>query len=355
MNLDDRKFKILEAVIRNYLQTGEPVGSRTISKDSDMALSSATIRNEMADLEEMGYIIQPHTSAGRIPTDKGYRLYVESILAQKEQKENEIHSRDEIIRKREKELARIKEEYASKMDRVEEVMQAVARTLANDTNYTTMISSTVSRGHKIKFVQLSRVENNKLLVVIVMEGNIIRNKVFMINKTVSDESLLKLNMMLNTTVTGLSLDQLEDHFDRIERENGSQPLLREVLDIIFETIRNADDVQIVTGGTTNIFKYPELCVSEIARDLITALEDKKGLTSLISPVSPDDGSIRFYIGEETPVKSMKDCSVVTATYELSDGVSGTIGIIGPKRMDYEMVVETLNNIRMRLDDLFKKT
>lgn len=352
MELDDRKFRILEAVIRNYLQTGEPVGSRTISKDSDMALSSATIRNEMADLEEMGYIIQPHTSAGRIPTDKGYRLYVDSIL---KQKEHEISRRDALIKKREKELAKIKEEYASKMDRVEEVMQAVARTLANDTNYTTMISSSVGQGHKIKFVQLSRVETYKLLVVIVMENNIIRNKVFMISETLSDESLLKLNMMLNTTVTGLTVDELKRQLVRLERENGSQPLLREVLNIIFETVQNADDVQIVTGGTTNIFKYPELCVSEIARDLITALEDKKGLTSLISPATPADGSIRFYIGEETPVKSMKDCSVVTATYELSDGVSGTIGIIGPKRMDYEMVVETLNNIRMRLDDLFNKS
>ena len=352
MELDERKFKILEAVIQNYLQTGEPVGSRTISKDSDMALSSATIRNEMADLEEMGYIIQPHTSAGRIPTDKGYRLYVDSILRQKE---HEISTRDAIIKKREKELARIKEEYASKMDRVEEVMQAVARTLADDTNYTTMISSSVGRGHRIKFVQLSKVEKNKLLVVIVMEGNIIRNKVFMISENISEESLLKLNMMLNTTVSGLSIEELERQLIKLEKQNGEQPLLREVLSIIFETVRNADDVQIVTSGTTNIFKYPELCVSEIARDLITALEDKKGLTSLINSPSPEDGSIRFYIGEETPVKSMKDCSVVTATYELSDGVSGTIGIIGPKRMDYEMVVETLNNIRMRLDDLFNKT
>ena len=352
MELDERKFKILEADIRNYLQTGEPVGSRTISKDSDMALSSATIRNEMADLEEMGYIIQPHTSAGRIPTDKGYRLYVDSIL---QQKEHEINRRDALIKKREKELAKIKEEYASRMDRVEEVMQEVARTLANDTNYTTMISSYVGGGHRIKFVQLSRVEVHRLLVVIVMEGNIIRNKVFMTSDVLSDDSLLKLNMMLNTTVTGLTVEELENQLARIEKEHGSQPYLREVLDIIFETVRNADDVHIVTGGTTNIFKYPELCVSEIARDLITALEDKKGLTSLISPVSPQDGSIKFYIGEETPVKSMKDCSVVTATYELSDGVSGTIGIIGPKRMDYEMVVETLNNIRMRLDDLFRKT
>ncbi len=352
MELDVRKFKILEAVIRNYLQTGEPVGSRTISKDSDLSLSSATIRNEMADLEDMGYIIQPHTSAGRIPTDKGYRLYVESILAHKEKA---LSTREENIKKREKELDAMEKEYSSKMDQMKDIMEAVARSLADDTNYATMISSCMGKCNRIKFVQLSRLEEQKLLVVIVLEGNIIRNKVFNITKNITEDSIARLNMLINTTVTGLSVDELERQLGVLEAQSGSQPMLREVLEIIFETIRNADDVQIVTGGTTNIFKYPELCAGEIARDLITTLEDKQGLTSLISPGVPEEGAIRFYIGEETPVKAMKDCSVVTATYELSDGMRGTIGIIGPKRMDYEMVVETLNNIRMRLDDLFRKT
>ena len=351
MELDDRKFKILEAVIQDYLRTGEPVGSRTIAKISDLSLSSATIRNEMADLEEMGYIVQPHTSAGRVPTDKGYRLYVDSILAQKAHAESQ---RDAALKKRQKELENIKKEYASRLDRMEDVMQAVARTLANDTNYATMISTSSGRNNKIKFVQLSRVEEKKLLVVIVMEGNVIRNKVFRVSETISEKNILRLNMMLNTTVTGLSVEQLEERLSAIEAENGNQPMLREVLNIIFETVRNADDVQIVTGGTTNIFKYPELSVSEIARDLITTLEDKQGLTSFVETVPPESGGIKFYIGDETPVKSMRDCSVVTASYQLSDGTTGTIGIIGPKRMDYEMVVETLNNIRMRLDDLFSK-
>ena len=351
MELDNRKFKILEAVIQDYLRTGEPVGSRTIAKISDLSLSSATIRNEMADLEEMGYIVQPHTSAGRVPTDKGYRLYVDSILAQKAHAESQ---RDAALKKREKELENIKKEYASRLDRMEDVKQAVARTLANDTNYATMISTASGRNNKIKFVQLSRVEEKKLLVVIVMEGNVIRNKVFRVSETISEKNILRLNMMLNTTVTGLSVEQLEERLSAIEAENGNQPMLREVLNIIFETVRNADDVQIVTGGTTNIFKYPELSVSEIARDLITTLEDKQGLSGFLETVAPESEGIRFYIGEETPVKSMRDCSVVTASYELSDGTTGTIGIIGPKRMDYEMVVETLNNIRMRLDDLFSK-
>ncbi len=351
MELDERKFTILEAVIRNYLITGEPVGSRTISKDSDLSLSSATIRNEMADLEDMGYIIQPHTSAGRVPTDKGYRLYVDSLLASKEKA---ILSRQELLKKKEKEIEAIRREYESRMEEVEGVMKAVARTLAQDTNYATVVSSPMGNTSRIKFIQLSKLEERKLLVVIVLDGNVIRNKVFMVSEEISDKNILKLNMMLNTTVAGITLDELEKQLNRLDSKSGKEHLLKEVLSIIYQTLKNADDVQIYTSGAMNIFKYPELSDSEIARDLITTLEEKESLASLITRTESNADGIQFYIGEETPVKSMKDCSVVTASYELGNGVSGTIGIIGPKRMDYEMVVETLNSIRLMLDDLFEK-
>lgn len=351
MELDERKFTILEAVIRNYLITGEPVGSRTISKDSDLSLSSATIRNEMADLEDMGYIIQPHTSAGRVPTDKGYRLYVDSLLASKEKA---ILSRQELLKKKEKEIEAIRREYESRMEEVEGVMKAVARTLAQDTNYATVVSSPMGNTSRIKFIQLSKLEERKLLVVIVLDGNVIRNKVFMVSEEISDKNILKLNMMLNTTVAGITLDELEKQLNRLDSKSGKEHLLKEVLSIIYQTLKNADDVQIYTSGAMNIFKYPELSDSEIARDLITTLEEKESLASLITRTESNADGIQFYIGEESPVKSMKDCSVVTATYELGNGISGTIGIIGPKRMDYEMVVETLNSIRLMLDDLFEK-
>ncbi|MDU0938978.1 MAG: heat-inducible transcriptional repressor HrcA [Clostridiales bacterium] len=351
MELDERKFKILEAVIRNYLITGEPAGSRTISKDPDLSLSSATIRNEMADLEDMGYIIQPHTSAGRVPTDKGYRLYVDSLLASKEKA---ILSRQELLKKKEKEIEAIRREYESRMEEVEGVMRAVARTLAQDTNYATVVSSPMGNTSRIKFIQLSKLEERKLLVVIVLDGNVIRNKVFMVSEEISDKNILKLNMMLNTTVAGITLDELEKQLNRLDSKSGKEHLLKEVLSIIYQTLKNADDVQIYTSGATNIFKYPELSDSEIARDLITTLGEKESLASLITRTESNADGIQFYIGEESPVKSMKDCSVVTATYELGNGISGTIGIIGPKRMDYEMVVETLNSIRLMLDDLFEK-
>ena len=203
--LDDRKVKILKAVIQNYLDTGEPVGSRTISKLTDLQLSSATIRNEMADLEELGYIVQPHTSAGRIPTDKGFRLYVDDLMAQKEE---EISLREQQVGDKEKELDSMKDALSEKVDRVEELLQNVAKVLANNTNYATMITTPKVTGNKLRFVQLSQLEPNKLLAVIVMEGNLIRNKVITISEDISPENLLKLNLLLNTTLTGLTLQEM---------------------------------------------------------------------------------------------------------------------------------------------------
>ena len=160
MQLDERKIKIMQAIIRNYLETGEPVGSRTISKYTDLNLSSATIRNEMADLEEMGYILQPHTSAGRIPSDKGYRLYVDTMMEEKD-----------------RELEELKEMILEKEDKMDNLLKQVAKLLAVNTNYATMISAPTVHGNKLKFIQLSKVDVNQLLAVIVMEGNVIKNNI----------------------------------------------------------------------------------------------------------------------------------------------------------------------------------
>ena len=360
MELDDRKLKILKAVIQNYLETGEPVGSRTISKYTDLKLSSATIRNEMADLEELGYIVQPHTSAGRIPTDKGYRLYVDDLMAQKKQ---ELEDRESKVSDREKEVDSMRDILNEKVDRVEELLQNVAKVLAKDTNYATMITAPQVKGNKLKFVQLSQLESDKILAVIVMEGNIIRNKVIDVSEALSQENILKLNILLNTTLTGLTLEQMNlSIVSKMENQAGEHmQLVKEVLDAIVEAISNEDQLEIYTIGATNIFKYPELSDSVKASELIYTLEEKQSLSGLIADQQSgkdeeaDDHGIQVYIGNETPVASMKDCSVVTATYELQDGLKGTIGIIGPKRMDYEKVVESLKTIQTQLDEVFKKT
>lgn len=361
MDLDERKVKILKAIIHNYLETGEPVGSRTISKLEGVNLSSATIRNEMADLEELGYIIQPHTSAGRIPSDKGYRFYVDDMMRQRE---SNVSKREARLSIKEAELDNVRESLDEQVDKVEELLQNVAKVLATTTNYATMVSTPKVKGNKLKFIQLSSLEPNKILAVLVMEGNLIRNKVIKISEGISQENLLKLNILFNTTLTGLTLEEMNlSLISKLESQVKEHAgIVKEVLDAIVETINKADSLKIYTSGATNIFKYPELSDSDKASELIYALEEKNDLSNLVLDQGelvdnddPKNTGIQVYIGDETPVESMKDCSVVTATYELSDGLKGTIGIIGPKRMDYEKVVENLQNIRSQLDNVFKKS
>lgn len=349
MELDERKMKILHAIIHNYLDTGEPVGSRTISKYTDMNLSSATIRNEMSDLEELGYIVQPHTSAGRIPSDKGYRIYVDNMILEKEK---------EVIEK-EKEVLEMKDFLVKKVEKVEELLQNMAKTLASDTNYATMITSPQNKKNRLKFLQLSQVEAKRLLCVIVMDGNIIKNKIFEIKKELDSETILKLNILFNTSLNGLSLEEINIGITtRMTNQAGEQrDLVRNILDAIADAIATEDNLEIYTSGVTNIFKYPELSNKERASELICTLEEKQLLTSLITNELNDENNtkIQVYIGQETPVQTMKDCSVVTATYEFEKGVHGTIGIIGPKRMDYEKVLEALKSVKTQLDTVFKKT
>ncbi|GAB6160324.1 heat-inducible transcriptional repressor HrcA [Howardella ureilytica] len=350
MELDERKKKILNALIENYLETGEPVGSRTISKSSDLSLSSATIRNEMADLEEMGLIVQPHTSAGRIPTDEGYRFYVESLL---NSHKIEVNKKERQIKAKQDEIDDLRKMLNSN-GQVDDVMQNLAGMLAENTNYATVVMSSYGDGNRIKFIQLSKLEENKILVVVVLEGNYIRNKVFLLDNDITNEAISNLNIMINTSIAGLTTKELEKQIQLLgESDNSRDKILCDMYSIIVDTIHNTDDVHMYTSGTTNIFRYPELSVSDTARELITTFEKKHALSDFMNNNSDGTG-IKVYIGKETSIEAMKDCSIITATYDLSNGVKGTIGIIGPKRMDYEMVLETLNNIRLRLDDLFDK-
>lgn len=341
--LDERKTKILQAIIRNYLETGEPVGSRTISKYSDLNLSSATIRNEMADLEELGYIIQPHTSAGRIPSDKGYRFYVDMLM---DSQQREVHELKELMIERQ--------------DKMEKVLKQVAKVLATNTNYAAMISSPQYRGNKVKCIQMTQVDDSQILAVIVLEGNIVKNKMIPIREAIGHDTLFKLNVLLNTGINGLSIEEINlDVITKMKEQAGEHGgLVNEVLDAVAQAIHEQEDVEIFTSGATNIFKYPELSDHEKASQLISTFEEKKQLATLISDNGendPGEHGIQVYIGNETPVQTMKDCSVVTATYDLGKGMKGTIGIIGPKRMDYENVVNTLKTLMIQLDQIFDRS
>ncbi|MCR5478202.1 MAG: heat-inducible transcriptional repressor HrcA [Lachnospiraceae bacterium] len=340
MEMDARKTVILQAIIRNYLETGEPVGSRTISKDTDLNLSSATIRNEMADLEEMGYIEQPHTSAGRIPTDKGYRFYVDTMMEAKD-----------------REMSEMKDVLLERQDRLEDMLRSVVKLLAQDTKYGAMITAPSTHSNKLKFIQLSRVDTAHLLAVIVIEGNVIRNRILTTQEELDEETVLKLNMLLNTQLAGVSISEINlSMIAAMKQQAGIHSgVIGEVIDAVAEAI-SEEDLQVYTSGATNILRYPELADNEKASQLISTFEEKALLGDLLTPEGTEAGSetgIQVYIGSETKVQGMQDCSVVTASYELGDGLRGTIGIVGPKRMDYDKVVGTLKQLRTKLDDLYR--
>ncbi|MCR5735645.1 MAG: heat-inducible transcriptional repressor HrcA [Lachnospiraceae bacterium] len=343
MELSERKKNILYAIIKTYLESGEPVGSRTISKYSDLNLSSATIRNEMSDLEEMGYILQPHTSAGRIPSDKGYRFYVDRLM---EDKEREVNEMKEIL--------------VEKADKIERVLKQVARSLSVNTNYAAMISAPQYHRNKLKFIQLSRMSDSQIVVVIVIEGNIIKNQIIDIEEPIDDETMLKLNILLNTSMNGLTIDEINlAMITKMKEQAGIHSrFISDVIDVVAEAVKGDEDLEIYTSGANNIFKYPELADNEKASEIISAFEEKKQLSEIVYDTlsnNTDEGrGIQIYIGEESPVKNMKNCSVVTATYELDEGMQGTIGIIGPKRMDYDKVVDTLKSLTSQLDEMYRK-
>ena len=319
LELSERQLTILDAIIRNYLATGEPVGSRTISKYTDLNLSSATIRNEMSDLEEMGYIVQPHTSAGRIPSDKGYRLYVDHLI--------------ETNDKKEKELSDMKELVIENTEKMEQVLK------------------------------LSQVDDQHLLAVIVMNNNMVRNKMLDLYEPLDNETILKLNILLNTSLNGLAMNEINlGNIASIKERAGIHSgIVSDVIDALAQTFAESEDLKIYTSGATNILKYPELSDSNNAATLLSAFEEKEELASLVTESlsdseKKDNGTgIQVYIGNESPIQTMKDCSVVTATYDLGEGVKGTIGIVGPKRMDYEKVMDNLKTLKSQLDGIYKKS
>ncbi|SFG13577.1 heat-inducible transcription repressor HrcA [Lachnospiraceae bacterium C7] len=337
--LDERKIKILDAIIRNYLATGEPVGSRTISKYTDLNLSSATIRNEMSDLEDLGYILQPHTSAGRIPSDKGYRFYV-----------------DHLIQEKDREVTEMKEFVIEKTEKMEQVLKKVAKLLANNTNYATMITASSNHNNKIKFIQLSCVDANQVLAVIVMNSNIVRNRMISVDEAVDNEIILKLNILLNTALNGLSIEEINlGVISQIKEKAGSHSkLVNDVLDTLAQSFKEEEGLEVYTSGATNILKYPELSDTGKVTNLLEAFEDKEELASMMAEQlgDTDETGIQVYIGNESPIQTMRDCSVVTATYDLGEGVKGTVGIIGPKRMDYEKVMDSLKSLKNQLDGVF---
>ncbi len=339
MFLDDRKKLILHAIIDDYISTAEPIGSRSVSKKHELGLSSATIRNEMADLEEMGYLIQPHTSAGRIPSDKGYRFYVDQLMKACELTVEEVNI--------------IKSEMETKISELSQLLKQASATMSRFTRYTSMAATPERKNNVLKAVQVVPIERGSALVVVVTSAGIVKNSLVKIPESVSPEFLIRVSNIFNEKLSGLTLEQINIVVIReIEYLIGSShEILLPILNGVTECINQIDSSEVYLDGTTNIFNYPEFSDVVKAREFLNLMDTKDLLSLVLSSIgSEDKNDIKIHIGKENKIEEMQDCSLITATYNLGGIVIGTIGIIGPTRMEYARVLAAMNYVRKKINE-----
>lgn len=339
MALNDRKIQILQAIINNYVETAEPVGSRTIAKKYNLGISSATIRNEMSDLEEMGFILQPHASSGRIPSDMGYRLYVDHLMQKKELGEKEQRYLQSLI--------------SRDISQIDYLMEETAKALSILTNYTTIISEPKGQQARIKQIRLLPLDSASILLVIATEENFIKNHVIKMGEVPSEEKIFDIGICLNRLLQGCALREIDAPLVARLQESlwEYRELLPPILKAIEATMRSADKVQLHMSGTKNILAFPEFADIQKAKSLFQALEEKDVLVTLLEESKNND--LQVLIGSENTVQSMQDCSVITATYKMGDSTRGTIGIVGPTRMDYSQVISVLNGMVQNIEKVLK--
>ncbi|WP_027627861.1 heat-inducible transcriptional repressor HrcA [Ruminiclostridium cellobioparum] len=337
MLLDDRKLKILQAIIDDYISTAEPVGSRTIAKKHELGLSSATIRNEMADLEDMGFLEQPHTSAGRVPSDKGYRLYVDQLMKINDLSESDIEN--------------IRNAMDIRINELSQLIRNASVVMSQFTKYTSMAVTPHIKRSVLKAVQVVPIEPGKALVIVVTDSNIVRNNLIRVPEKITPDVIIQVSNMLNDKLKGYTLEMLKTNFLNGEAEQlTSLPydLMRPILDGIEDLIKLIDRPEIYLEGTTNILNFPEFKEVQKAKEFLSLLDEKKLMSELLN-THGNNNEIVIQIGNENVIQGIKDCSIVTASYSIDDYVIGSIGIIGPTRMEYSKVVSSLNYIRNKIN------
>lgn len=328
MELDMRKMRILQAIIDDYILTATPVGSRTVSKKSDIALSSATIRNVMSDLEEMGYLEQPHTSAGRIPSEKAYRLYVNSIMHRAMLTESEQRF--------------IQNCYSNTINKVDEIVRQTAWVLSNMTKYTSLVLSPNINAVKLKHIQLVPVTEGKALVVIVTDAGITRDYMIRVPRDITAEQLERISRILTERLRNKRLDTVnqEEIPELYVTMKEQRDFLNDTLDTVRKSVENGSKLEL--SGANNMLNYPEYSDMDRARSFLNVIESKDMLRSMLTEATKVEFSVT--IGTENPSEDMKDCSLVTATYKVGGTPLGSLGVIGPTRMDYARVLAVLGQL-----------
>ena len=337
MAMDDRKMRILQAIIDDYILTGIPVGSRTISRKYETSLSSATIRNEMSDLEELGYLDQPHVSAGRIPSAKAYRLYVDNLL-----KAGRIRSDN---------AESIHAHFSGRVHQMEDVIDHAAQVISSLTNYTAVVLPPKGKQPRLQTVQLVPVSADSALVVIVTDSGIVRDSVIRVGSEMDGDTLYSISRALTETLRGCTLQEACERMpELIQRMHGNDEILEGLYGYLSDDQRRGRSAHVAIGGTSNMLAYPEYSDMDKARNFLSLMETRDRLADIIRGSGEMAFTVR--IGPETGVPEMSDCSIVTATYSTRGGQQGTLGVIGPTRMQYSRVLSILNVMGRQLTELF---
>ncbi len=336
MAMDERKFRILQAIIDDYILTAVPVGSRTISKKYGMSLSSATIRNEMSDLEELGYLDQPHVSAGRVPSAKAYRLYVDQLL-----ETGRLSAEDEQL---------VRAHFAGRTRQMEDVIDHAAQVLSSLTKYTAVVLPPTGVEPRIRNIQLVSVADNAALVVIVTDAGVVRDSVIHVSEELDQDALYTISRSLTKELKDCTLPEAVERIPLLMGRMTAQADLLEGLGHVMH--ERGEDIRphVAIGGTANMLSYPEYSDMEKARSFLSLMETRDRLADIIG----QNGEMAFTvrIGPETGVPEMEDCSIVTMTYTAGNGQQGTIGVIGPTRMQYSRVLAAVNMMGRQLSQLF---
>lgn len=325
MKLDNRKQQILIAIIQDYIATAEPVGSRTIARKYKLGVSPATIRNEMADLEEMGLIEQPHTSAGRVPSDQGYRYYVDNLMQREELTEDE----EDIIRNG----------YESKVKDIGKVIQDTGNLLSQLTNYAAVVLNSQSKKAAFKHIQLIQMNPDQAMVVVVTEAGTVHHRIIDIPESITVEDLETISSVLNRKLQGRVMEDIrltlikEIYFELAKQKH----ILNKAMELVREGLTLETEDKIYLGGVFNILNQPEFHNVEKVKTLLSLLEQEQLLCKLMSGVNESNG-VTVRIGGEMSNEHMQECSMVIGTYCLGNEPIGSIGVLGPTRMDYARVV-----------------
>ena len=336
--LDARKRKILQAIIEEYIETAEPVSSGNLVKNGALRCSSATIRNEMADLEKIGFLEQPHTSSGRIPSEKGYRYYVDELLRE-----------DDISRK---EMELIKQRLETKVNALEDLTKIATTTLSEITHYTTIAIGPNVNNHNIIDIKFVLLGTRVLMAVILTDSGIIRESIIKFDEDITQEQVNDLTVISKNKLVGKPLEKLNgpiEDFIMSEMKTGIN-IIQKIINEINKLIDDSNRVYL--EGTNKVVDMPEFKKVDIAKDFLNVLDAKNLVADVLNTGVANDISV--YIGSESDKEELKNFSIVTFNHLLEDKDIGTIGIIGPKRMDYSKVISVMKYISKKLNEDFKK-